>query len=352
MIWLTWRQFRSQAMVVFGVLAVVAVALALTGPTLVHVYDTTVATCAVHDDCSSVTNAFTGSDRLLQQLSIVLVFVSALIGIFWGAPLVARELETGTYRLAWTQSVTRTRWVAVKLGVVGLTSVAVAGLLSLMVTWWSSPIDRATMNLYGTFDQRGVVPVGYAAFAFALGVTAGVLIRRMLPAMATTLVAYVVVRWAVSTWVRPHLVAPLHSISRLNAASMGFGITNGGPPTLHPNVSDMANISINKIQIVDAAGHALTSRVLASDCPGLLAGLTGGGTPSGGVHRAITPAPVGVQNALQACVAKVGVTYHEVLTYQPSSHYWPLQGLETAVYLVLALLLVGASLWWVRHRLA
>jgi hypothetical protein len=58
---------------------------------------------------------------------------------------VARELETGTYRLAWTQSVTRTRWLAVKLGVVGLTSVAVAGLLSLMVTWWSSPIDRANL---------------------------------------------------------------------------------------------------------------------------------------------------------------------------------------------------------------
>ena len=107
-----------------------------------------------------------------------MIVVPGVIGVFWGAPLVARELETGTYRLAWTQSVTRARWIAVKLGVVGLASMAAAGLLSLMVTWWSSPIDRVNMTLYTSFDQRGIVPIGYAAFAFALGVLAGVLIRR------------------------------------------------------------------------------------------------------------------------------------------------------------------------------
>ena len=132
----------------------------------------------------------------------------ALIGVFWGAPLVARELETGTYRLAWNQSVTRTRWLAVKLGLIGLAAMAAAGLLSLMVTWWSSPIDQALAargpqraqrrNRFAPllFGARGIVPIGYAAFAFALGVTVGVLIRRTLPAMATTLAVFVAVRWS------------------------------------------------------------------------------------------------------------------------------------------------------------
>ncbi len=86
----------------------------------------------------------TGHDVVLYLLGVaVLYVVPALIGIFWGAPLVARELETGTFRLAWNQSVTRTRWLAVKLGLIGLASMAAAGLFSLMVTWWSSPIDQA-----------------------------------------------------------------------------------------------------------------------------------------------------------------------------------------------------------------
>ena len=106
----------------------------------------------------------------------------------------ARELETGTHRLVWTQSVTRTRWLAVKLGLIGLVSVAASGLLSLIVTWWSSPIDRVNMNQFtSVFDQRDVVPIGYAAFAFVLGVAGGLLARRTLPAMAATLVAFVTV---------------------------------------------------------------------------------------------------------------------------------------------------------------
>ena len=69
------------------------------------------------------------------MLDGLVVLVPGIIGIFWGAPLVARELEAGTYRLAWTQSITRTRWLATKLGVVGLLSMVAAGLLSLMATW-------------------------------------------------------------------------------------------------------------------------------------------------------------------------------------------------------------------------
>ncbi len=115
-------QFRTQAAVAFGALAVFAVVLGLTGPYIVHLYDTTVATCGARGDCSSATATFLSSYRVLQDLGNVVIVLPTIIGIFWGAPLVAHGLETGTHRLVWTQSVTRTRWIAVKLGLVGLAS--------------------------------------------------------------------------------------------------------------------------------------------------------------------------------------------------------------------------------------
>ena len=136
----------------------------------------------------------------------------ALVGVFWGAPLLARELETGTFRLVWTQSVTRRRWLAVKLGLVGGASVAVAGLLGWVVTWWSVPVDRVNLDRFSSpliFSERGLVPLGYAAFAFALGVVLGLLLRRTVPAMAATLAVFVGARLAVTQWLRPHLMAPV-----------------------------------------------------------------------------------------------------------------------------------------------
>jgi hypothetical protein len=350
MIWLAWRQFRTQAAVVVGLLVAIAIVLAVTGPHLVHVFDTTVASCAAHADCGTVTNAFTRSDEVLQKLALLLLFVPALIGIFWGAPLVARELETGTHRLAWTQSVTRMRWLGIKVGLLGLATVAVAGLLSLMVTWWSSPLDRANMNLYGSFDQRGLVPIGYAAVAFALGVTAGVIIRRTLPAMAVTLAVFVAIRVVVTQWVRPHLVAPLHRSVALNPTSMGYGSLNGGPFMLQANPPNIANAWIYSNPIVDRSGAVLTPGFVARACPQLRGPV--GAVPTGGSHAAAVPAPADTQAALNECVAKVGATFHEVVTYEPASHYWALQGWETAICLALALALAAISFWWVRHRLS
>ncbi len=219
MTWLTWRQFRAQAGVAFAVLAVIAVILVVTGTRLAHLYATSgIAGCtAAGGNCGNLVDEFLRNYHLLQNIGNLLVAAPVLVGIFWGAPLVARELEAGTYRLAWTQSITRTRWLAVKLAVVGLASMVVVGLFSLMVTWWSSPLDKVHMDRLsaGAFGQRGIVPIAYAAFAFALGVTLGLLIRRTLPAIAATLVTFTAVRIVVTLWVRGHLIAPLTLTEKL-----------------------------------------------------------------------------------------------------------------------------------------
>ena len=217
MIWLTWRQARAQTAMMGAALAVLAVVLLLTGPGLADEYSEGIAACTAQGgDCSGfVDRFFTDHQDLALAVTAVVLVVPALVGIFWGAPLIARELEAGTHRLVWNQSVTRTRWLAVKLGLIGLAAIAAAGLLSFAVDWWADPIDTAAAAngsfsrmeppLFGT---RGIVPIGYAVFAFALGVTVGMLVRRTIAAMAITLAVFVAVQIAMPHLVRPHLSTP------------------------------------------------------------------------------------------------------------------------------------------------
>jgi hypothetical protein len=352
MIRLSWRQFRMQAAVAFGVLVAIGVVLATTRPHLIHLYDIFAkaqAACATTGDCRRVSINLNQVDKLLELLGTALVAVPALVGAFWGAPLITREFEAGTHRLAWTQSVTRTRWLAAKLALVGLGSVAVSGLLSLLVTWWSSPLDRANANRFGSgmFGERNIAPLGYAAFGFAIGVAAGLLIRRTLPAMATTLVAVLAVRIAFTYAVRPDLLTPLRKTLALDPNSTGYGSNNGGPSTLFPNPPDLPNAWIYSTRVVDSVGHGLAPQVVAISCPSL----GSIGPPPGSGHGAIrAPAPGDVHSALHDCVQTLSATYHVVVTYQPANRYWPLQWVETGVYLAAALAIVALCFWWIRGR--
>src|SRR5665213_2663361 len=132
MIRLTWRQFRAQAAVAVALLIAVTIVFVATRGQIDHlytIYNKANAACIASSNCPGVSINLSKFDQLLELIGTALVVVPALVGAFWGAPLIAREFENGTHRLAWTQSVTRARWLATKLGVVGLASVAVSGLL-------------------------------------------------------------------------------------------------------------------------------------------------------------------------------------------------------------------------------
>jgi hypothetical protein len=319
-IWLSWRQFRTQAIVVFGALAVFALVLIATGLRLRHWYDTSgIATCGTASECETVRGVFLAHYKQLQTLSkILLLLLPAVTGVFWGAPLVARELDTGTFRLAWTQSITRTRWMTGKIIVVGLASVAASGVLSLMVTWWFSPIDRLANNRFDTdvFDTRNIAPLGSAAFGFALGVVAGLLIRRTLPAMAVTLVGFLGTRLAMVTWVRPNLATPLHASGAL------------APP---PAVGGAKALRVDPMT---SPGDWIISQTLID--------------PSGHPTHTIRFNPGDACAVTRTCLNG----YRQAVTYQPADRYWPFQWYETAILAGTALVLIGFAFWWLRRRLA
>ena len=323
MTWLSWRQFRTQALVAVGALVVLAIIMVPTGLHVRHLYDTTVASCTngtSRGDCSTTLQYFFSQYHQLQGwLNFLMAVVPAILGVFWGAPLVARELESGTFRLAWTQSVTRTRWLALKLAVVGVTAMVVAGLFSLGVTWWFSRMDQVNMDQFSTFDQRDIVAVGYAALAFALGVTAGTLIRRTLPAMAVTLVAFVTARLTFASWVRPRLLAATHLSQALDPKSMAFFSSNGGAMHLQPESPNLPNAWISTTRIVDGAGHALSDQVVSRTCPTLGWACRHRPHPAGAEAGSGRVVPGNVQSALQSCVTKLSAHYHELVTYQPAS---------------------------------
>jgi hypothetical protein len=359
MIRFAWLQARTQTAVAVAALAAAAILTAVTGPGLLHFYDTVVATCGSRNDCASVTTAFLSSDRFMQvALPPVLLVAPALIGAFWGAPLVARELETGTFRLALTQSVTRQRWLAVKLVLLGLASMAVAGLLSLILTWWFSPIDRVQLNRLtpAMFGVRGVVPIGYAAFAFALGVTAGVLIRRTIPAMAATIVVFTGARLAFTYWVRPYLFAPLQATSALVMPA-------GNGPPIPANGAVKPGDWILSDTVINGAGrvigqnggigpngelgiqvsHGRPSLAGVGPCPNKFPTLADGLRGSG------AQPPAAFNAAVQECINRLGI--REVVTYQPLSRYWALQWYETLIFAGFAVALAGVCFWRVRRSL-
>ena len=371
MMWLTWRQFRPQAIATAAALAALAIVLAVARRGLASGY-TAAGLSACHAHCAADASLFLDRvgnlDHVLFFGSVfLLVAAPALIGLFWGAPLIAREVEAGTHRIAWNQSVTRTRWTLVKLGLVGLAAIATAGLLSLMVTWWAGPIDAAglaggaaqaavtgghgahvTFSGFAEarldpviFDARGVAPLGDAALAFAIGVTAGVLLRRTLPAMAVTLVAFVAIQVVMPNFVRPHLLPAAHLTAPMSVQ--------------HNQISTNAGTGLSSIQLAGSfskpGAWVLSDTVITpSGAPASDVVVTPAGPVLTSLPKACLPTPgLGINgaecgNALQALHLRQSVIY------QPASRFWPLQWIETGIYLLLAAGLGWLCVWLVRRR--
>ncbi len=309
MAWVTWRQHRAALGGVAVFLGALAVYLWLTGLQIHHAYAT-----ACHPASSiACTINFTGRyGTTAIVVSIFLQAVPALIGAFAGAPVLARELETGTFRYAWTQGIGRWRWTLGKLVPLAVAVAAAAGAFSVLYSWYNQPFFAAGYAIplsTRVFDLRGVAFAAWTLAAFAIGALAGMLIRRAVPAIAATLAVYAGLAFAAALWLREHYMTPLVT-------------SNPNPPGSAWIISQWYTKG-GKFAFPDRGTQILNT--LQHLCP----------SPN-------------VSNA--QCLSRHGYTWWA--SYQPGSRFWPFQWIEGGWLLALSVLLIAATVWLVRRRAA
>ena len=324
MTWLTWRQYRAQFAVGTAILAALCLLLVLTGLQLISRYHAIVAQCAsgINNgqngvNCSTGGGLFSGGPTV-GFTSLILLATPVLAGLFLGAPMVAAEFEGGTTQFAWVQGITRARWLAVKAGWLLLAAAAWGAGVAALTTWWASPTNAEHGSEFypGRFDVLYLVPVAYAVFAMALGICAGALIRRTVPAMAVTLGGFIAARLAVTLWLRPHYLSAVTAVRSLPAQAR----LTGSYWLLSQGTRNPAGQLMGAPQNQPAAfGVGVSS--LPKACAGLA-------KPTGGLTSSCRAALTG---------------FRSFVTYQPASRFWPFQGIETGIFVVLAAILLAVA---------
>jgi hypothetical protein len=317
MTWMMWRQHRTEILTLTIFIGMIAGALFILGRPMHALFPLGPAHCQappLDQSCRSALALLRQDYGYSTTILIMLNFVPYAIGALLGAPLLARELETGTWQLAWTQAVPRRRWLAVKVLVLGTISILLAAALSAVVAWYRQPLDLLGGFDITGFDLTGVVPMAYTLFAFALGVAAGAVLRRSLPAAAVAFVSFLAVRVTVAGWIRPHFVPP---VNRVQAFVPGSGDITDGTASARDMILDQG--------FVDANGRHIT---------GLGAVIMEGKAREGGGDPTIYLHEHGIQRwAL----------------YQPIERYWTFQLIETVAFAGLGMLLLALVFWRIRR---
>jgi hypothetical protein len=318
MIWLTWRQQRFEVVIGAAVLGLVATILVVTGVQMASDYQQTgVAPCLVHPttNCFPVVEAFRNRFGSWEGITAWLNFLPLVFGLLFGAPFVL-EMEQGTYRLAWTQSITRTQWVVIKLGVILALTLIAAAIFTGLMTWWRVPFDHldGVFSSDNGFNFEGTAPLSYAIYAVALGIAIGTLTRKTIPALGLSIIGFLGVRVVIASLIRPYYISPRHTLTR-------FAVGGGGGPkhgdwVLYDTWSDRF-------------GHTLSDARVFSIC---------------------NPNKVVSKVSMFSCFNAHHI-YSDTI-YQPASRFWLFQGIETAIFAALSALLLGVTLWWIRYRVA
>lgn len=326
------RRFRHETIAIAAGLAGVALLALVTGRSMNSNYHSSgLASCLAggsESECRELVEQFGDKFNSLQFLIVPLVLLPALLGALVGAPLVARELEAGTHRFLWTQGVTRQRWFAYTSAVAVAVSLVAGALYALIAGAWLDTTNTVTGERFGRlYDFQGVVPIGASAFAVAVGIACGVILRRTVPAMVATLGIFIAVRVFTAVVLRPHFM-PVKTLDIPFAD--GDPLEDAGAWVLSQTVFDGHGV-------VKGTGGNFNIRLadVAGQCPNL-------------ASRAGAPLPP--PEDVNQCLSDLG--YHTVFKYHPADRFWTFQLIETGLLLGLACVAVTVAALSLRRRTA
>jgi hypothetical protein len=315
MTWVAWRLQRTETLIMAALLALLVALLIPTGIQMATAYHHDgMAACVVANappQCGNVIGNFTARFEPIRNATVWLTLLPGIIGVSLAAPLVF-ELEHGTHRLAWTQSITRRRWLGGKIGMSVAAALLATLALTLLLSWWRIPFVKLNGRIDpAQYDAEGIVPYGYTLFALGLAMALGVLWRRAVPAVVVAFLGYFGLRLFVDIWLRQRLVSPV---------SKTWSNATRGPDLQHSWVLSQTPS--------DKFGNAVP--VIPEPCGSAI-------SKPGGPHI--------------RCFSTHGASYSHAV-YHPPSHFWALQGIETAMFAGAALLLMAFAAWWTHQRTA
>jgi hypothetical protein len=333
MVWVTWRQHRPTLITIPAVLGALAIFLWIMGLRIHHDWSTLIACHPFQSNaCQALNSSFNNTDWSIgNTLNILMNLGPALLGAFAGGPLLARELETGTFRYAWTQGIGRRRWTVAKLVLIGVLVAGAAAAFSALFSWFFQPflVQQPFMTplTNGVFGNRPVTYAAWTLLAFTVGACAGMLIRRIVPAILVTLGVYtglqLLTRLVLFKSYPVSLVTSNPSVvgvsSTLSSSASAASGTSNLPWTLSTWYTTRGGAP---------ASQSLINKVLALE-------------PQNGQQPKYTVAQA---------LAHYNVT--EWWRYIPVSRFWPMQFVEGGWVLVLSILIAVATVWLVRHRAA
>jgi hypothetical protein len=311
MTWVVWRQHRAEGLMLLVVLAVLGVFLLITGLEMANSFQQLRQNHCLGLNskgglCAELGMAWNNQYGFLRGAPL-LGALPLLLGALVGAPLVTREVEQRTHLLIWTQSITRMRWLTVKLALVLGAGLLASGALLPLLSWWNSPLVQIYGGLFETrlYDTSGPVWVATTLLALALGMFAGALTRRTVAAIFLTLVLFVAIRVPVEVLWRPNFETPL---------TVTYAIDQQNPPALSNQDWIVSQ------GYVDAQGNRSTDF-------------------RGSCTRDETSTQCLQANGVQA----------NYISYQPGDRFWTFQWIETGIYVGFSVLALFAAVWLVRR---
>lgn len=323
--WVTWRQDQAKLIVLLVVFVAIATFLVVTGLQMRATWSRlglddcapqAIASHSAENTCRDNLRVFLGQPpaSLVGYVTWGLHFVPLLIGMFVGAPVIAREFETGTFRFAWTQGIGRRRWLVGKFALLGAACFIGALLIGLLFSWWYSLFDfiASTGDRWSTqaFGLHGLSYAGWTLFCLALGVFVGILTQRTVAAMAITGAVSAVSALLISWLLRPALLQIAPEVTQRPYKSWTIGDLVVGDPWL---VADN--------------GRRLTQPEIDD------------------ILRQADAVP---RQQFDQWLSNAG--YTSWASYQPASRFWIFQAIECVSLVALALLLLAMTLRWAQGR--